>query len=215
MRTFNWKCAEGDSIASIPATKKCAHVLKMMLNYLKFYEMSKKEICARAQTKLGEYNRVLSEKNDLETKIETSKQRREKIDRELAQFEKRLIKLKEKTRVLTEQERELNEMRTKQLVELKSVETQIINLEIKDNELQEKLVADDEYERCFNNYQLYRNQLDEQKKKELHEKAAATKISIESVEREEVLRRLELIAPNWAELEDLRYADNLKNRRNK
>lgn len=61
------------------APKKSSHVLKVLLNYLKFYEMSKKEVIDKANAHLGKYNEALRIKNDLETKIERNKKRAQKV----------------------------------------------------------------------------------------------------------------------------------------
>lgn len=51
----------------------------MLLNYLKFYNMSKKNIIAKATEHLVRYNEALRATNDLETKIEKNKIRAQKV----------------------------------------------------------------------------------------------------------------------------------------
>lgn len=66
-------------LLSFPAPKKSCHVLKMLLNYLIFYEMTKKEVIEKANEHLTKYNEALRIKNDLETKIEKNKKRAQKV----------------------------------------------------------------------------------------------------------------------------------------
>lgn len=60
-------------------SKKCIHVLKMLLNYLKYYEMVKKEVTGEAKDVLNAYNTVLEEKNKLDMQHETIKQRSQRV----------------------------------------------------------------------------------------------------------------------------------------
>lgn len=57
------------------APKKSFHVLKMLFNYLKYYEMVKQTICEKASDVLGSYNDALSANNALQIKNETAKKR--------------------------------------------------------------------------------------------------------------------------------------------
>lgn len=51
----------------------------MLLNYLKFYQMTKKEVIDKANAHLTKYNEALRIKNELETKIEKNKKRAQKV----------------------------------------------------------------------------------------------------------------------------------------
>lgn len=65
------------------ASKKCAHVLKALFNYLKFYQMAKNDVINKANEQLAKYNDVLNKKNDLESKIEKNRKRGEKVRRSI------------------------------------------------------------------------------------------------------------------------------------
>lgn len=61
------------------APKKSFHVLKMLFNYLKYYEMVKQNICETANEALKSYNDALTTNNALQIKNETAKKRAEKV----------------------------------------------------------------------------------------------------------------------------------------
>lgn len=63
----------------LSAPKKCAHVLKTLLNYLHYVEMVKKEVCESTDTMLDTYNDVLTEKTSLQTRNESAKQRSDTV----------------------------------------------------------------------------------------------------------------------------------------
>lgn len=63
------------------APKKSFHVLKMLFNYLKYYEMVKQNICETANEALKGYNDALVMNNELQVKNETAKKRAEKVIR--------------------------------------------------------------------------------------------------------------------------------------
>lgn len=54
-------------------------MLKMLFNYLKYYEMVKQNICETANEALKSYNDALTLNNALQIKNETAKKRAEKV----------------------------------------------------------------------------------------------------------------------------------------
>lgn len=55
------------------ASKRSFHVLKMLFNYLKYYDMVKKDVCNTANGLIAEYDQALNENNKLVVKIKTIK----------------------------------------------------------------------------------------------------------------------------------------------
>lgn len=57
------------------------HVLKTLLNYLKYYRMVKGQICALTDQALNEYDIVLKEKNQLDMEQESIKQQSQNVSK--------------------------------------------------------------------------------------------------------------------------------------
>lgn len=79
----------------------------------------------------------------------------------MEEYEIKLPEIKKKISVLTEQEQSMDQLCAKKADEIKGFETSIMNMEIKENELQENIVSDTDYES--------RQRIVEKMEHELHE----------------------------------------------
>lgn len=123
--------------------------------------MTKKEIYARAQEHLDNYNAVLNEKNELEVKIERSKREARDKHKKQIEYTQRLTELKETIRKYEKENQENDKKRHENLEAIKNCEAQIINFEMQENKLQENIVNVQDYEQYVQSIDMMKKELDE------------------------------------------------------
>lgn len=117
----------------------------MLFNYLNYYCMVKKEVCARAQHVLQQYNTALRENNALKTKIELYKKEKDQCEKKQIEYEEKLPKM---TDELAHVKRECDSIE-KEIVaktdEIKEFEANIMKMEMEMVGLHEMIVTDEAY----------------------------------------------------------------------
>lgn len=179
----------------------------MMLNYLKFYEMTKKEVFARAQEHFNEYDAALTEKNDLEIRIERSKRAAQDMQHNQKEYEKKSIEIKERIKILSKENEDNEKQRSAKAEELNNCEARIISLEMQESELAEKVVDVQDYEKYVEDIEMLKQELQELKAEKESGEHFETKMTVDVDAIKELLKDFNEIQQiiNLSEVEQVMY----------
>lgn len=136
------------SFVSIPpAPKKTIHVLKMLFNYLNYYCMVKKEVCAGADEVVHDYKDALKDNNSLKTKIELYKKEKDQCEKKHIEYEEQMPKL---TDELAHVKREYDAIQREiadRTEDIKEMEANMMKMELELAESHEMIVTDAAYQK--------------------------------------------------------------------
>lgn len=143
----------------------------MLFNYYKYYDMVKNRVCERANAELEKYQDALNENNRLLMENEQRKKQAEnviaaailrgliiffpkstnlecfiiQVEHQLKEYKEKLPVLKVSINQLLIKEKDLQQMLEKKSDEIKGFEAELIKLDIKDADLNDKLVDEDDF----------------------------------------------------------------------
>lgn len=107
--------------------------------------MLKEEVRTKTDKVLKNYNSALKENNDLKTKIEMYKKRKEQSEQKRVDYEKNMPTMLANLAEVKGECASLQQEMTVKMEEIKEVEANLLKLEMQEVETSEMLVSDDEY----------------------------------------------------------------------
>ncbi|XP_031632194.1 kinetochore protein Nuf2-B [Contarinia nasturtii] len=144
-----------------PTSKKSCHVLKMLFNYLKYYEMVKQTVCKNANDALQMYDEALANNQSLQIKNETAKTRAANMERQLCEYEKKLPLIQERVNNCLADVQSLDKEIAQKNTDIKNFDSTIIKVEIQQTELSESLVSEEEYKKRIDLINTLKQQLND------------------------------------------------------